>query len=71
MENKEFKIGDKVRFGLISLLVYENNGCVGCYFVDKPFACNRNGIVGECLGECYCLNRTDGKSVIFAKFGED
>lgn len=71
MKKKEFSIGEEVQFGLVRLLVYENKGCVGCYFDGRHSLCGRKGLVGECLGECYGLKRTDGKSVIFLKVKED
>lgn len=63
----EYQIGEKVyvrKKHTVELVVEEHEGCDGCYFMYKCKHENHRSITLE-YGECSCLERKDGKNIIF------
>ena len=63
----EYQIGEEITINkkaCVVVKVVEHTDCEGCYFMCKCKHDNRKTIKME-YGECSCLERKDGKNVIF------
>lgn len=68
----EYQIGEIVKINRknsVTLVVVEHESCNGCYFMYKCKHDNRTAIKQE-YGECSCMDRKDGKNVIFSLYEE-
>lgn len=69
---KEYKVGEKIKLGNVTLLVEQRDrmNCVGCFF-DR--ICNHNLFteVKNMVGGCVPCERTNGDNVIFVKVEEE
>ncbi len=69
----ELQIGQKINVNgrhNITVKVCEHKNCDGCFFIYKCKNESRDGIK-SLYGECSCLERKDGKNVIFLPISED
>ena len=68
----EYQIGENIKINRknsATLVVVEHESCYGCYFMYKCKHDNRSSIKQE-YGECSCLERKDGKNIIFSLYEE-
>lgn len=63
----EYQIGEKIivsKKHTVELVVEEHEGCEGCYWMCKCKHENHKTIIME-YGECSCMERKDGRNIIF------
>ena len=65
---KNYRIGERIPFGRVTLEVVEQDICEGCFFGDFPEDCH---ILQPSIGCCSSGERKDGKSVIFKRVEEN
>lgn len=59
---KDYKIGDKIPFGRVTLEVVESNSCRDCIFYNCGVECVDWDFA---FGKCFSMDREDNKDVIF------
>lgn len=61
---ENYKIGDKVPFGRLTLKVVKSSDCSECTLNG---VCGNESLTLEAFGSCYCRDREDKTDVIFVK----
>lgn len=63
---KNYRIGERIPFGRVTLEVVEQDICDGCFFEDFPEDCDCHTLQ-PCTGCCCAEERDDKKQVIFKR----
>ena len=61
----ERQIGERFDYDGVTLEVVDSGTCKGCHLFKGFLYCEEHDV--EVTGDCWPINRSDGKSVIFKK----